>query len=123
MAESMSPEEVEAERARLIERIEYHLEKSQKLNADPWRARVIDQLRAKLAKLDVPPGMTADEFVDHLLNCGRRRNDALIVCDKGVDGDDVIAKMLASGEWELSPDVEYVGGKRIRNLRRVAVNG
>lgn len=65
-------------------------------------------------------GMSADDFVDHLTNCGPKRPDALLMCDTGVNGDDQIAKMLASGEWKLSDEVEYVAGKRIRNLVRVA---
>lgn len=60
--------------------------------------------------------ITAEEFVDHIQNCGKTKPDAMIVCDKGVNGDDVIATMVATGFWKLSDDVEYVGGKRIRHL-------
>lgn len=60
--------------------------------------------------------VTAEQFVHHLQNCLPVKADATIVCDKGLSGDDVIATMLASGLWELSPDVEYFAGKRIRHL-------
>lgn len=59
--------------------------------------------------------LTAEQFVDHLTNWDGRP-DAAIVCDKGVNGDDVIAMMLATGLWRLSDEVEYFGGKRIRTL-------
>lgn len=59
--------------------------------------------------------MSAEEFLDHMLNCGPKP-DATIVCDKGVNGDDVIATMLATGLWLLSDEVEYIAGKRIRHL-------
>ena len=60
--------------------------------------------------------MTAEQFADHLINCGPRKPDATIVCDKGVNGDDVIATMIATGLWRLSDEVEYIAGKRIRHL-------
>lgn len=60
--------------------------------------------------------MTADEFVDHVKNCGKTKPEAMIVCDKGVSGDGVIATMVASGHWRLSDEVEYIAGKRIRHL-------
>jgi hypothetical protein len=57
--------------------------------------------------------MTAEEFVDHLQNCGPKA-DAFIVMENGLSGDDVVATLLAEG-WTWG-GVEYVGGKRIRNL-------
>lgn len=60
--------------------------------------------------------MTAEEFVDHIQNCGTSKPDALIVCDTGVSSDGPIAAMVATGHWRLSDEVEYVGGKRIRHL-------
>lgn len=46
--------------------------------------------------------------------------DAAIVCDTGVNGDDVIATMLATGLWRLSDRVETVEGKRIRTLEPIS---
>jgi hypothetical protein len=60
--------------------------------------------------------ITAEEFVDHLVNCGPTKPDAMIVCDTGVNGDDVIATMVNTGYWRLSDRVEYLAGKRIRTL-------
>lgn len=60
--------------------------------------------------------LTAEQFVDHIQNCGDTKPDAMIVCDTGVNGDDVIATMLGTGLWKLSDEVEYIAGKRIRHL-------
>jgi hypothetical protein len=65
---------------------------------------------------DAGEPLTAEEFVDHLVNCMPDKPDAWIVCDKGVSGDGPIETMLATGMWRLSDRVEYVGGKRIRHL-------
>lgn len=58
--------------------------------------------------------MGVEEFVDHLQNCAPKA-DATIVCDQGVNGDDVVATMVASGLWRLS-EVQYIAGKRIQHL-------
>lgn len=62
--------------------------------------------------------MDADEFIDHL-RASHSQADAMLVCDKGVNGDDIIATMVASGIWKLEDGVDLVGGKRIRHLVRV----
>lgn len=53
-------------------------------------------------------------FASHLRDC--LNADAAFICDRGVNGDDVIATMLATGLWRLSDDVEYIAGQRIRML-------
>ena len=60
--------------------------------------------------------MSVEDFADHLANCSTSKADAWIVCDKGVNGDDVIDTMLSTGLWKLSEEVEHVAGKRIRTL-------
>lgn len=58
---------------------------------------------------DQPSGV--DVLVEHLTECGKP--DAVIVVDG--NGDDVIATLLGAG-WTYDGNVEYVAGKRIRNL-------
>lgn len=61
---------------------------------------------------------TAEEFVDHVQNC-LRPVAGTIVCDADVSGDEVIGKMVASGEWEVQEGVDYFAGKRMRYLVKV----
>lgn len=62
--------------------------------------------------MDVTPDST--ELLEQLMS--HLSPDGNIICDTGVSGDEVVAKMLESGKWKLSDEVVYCAGKRIQTL-------